>query len=219
MGKVITFEGIDGTGKTFWAKKLSEYFSDNSIYLDKKSLECSERKYIQEVGKNLGKVIWKAQENDPIELLSDRGWLFLHLAWLYIFQENVLLPLKNKYEIVFLDGWYYKILSRFMKKEMYDENFLISLFENLEKPQKSIFLDKDISTCYNQKTSFTKCELGRMDGIVGNEKESFIKYQSSIRHNYIRLIDAKIMSNVVYINDIDSDAIYSKCVEIVKQEL
>ena len=102
---------------------------------------------------------------------------------------------------------------------MYDENFLISLFENLEKPQKSIFLDKDISTCYNQKTSFTKCELGRMDGIVGNEKESFIKYQSSIRHNYIRLIDAKIMSNVVYINDIDSDAIYSKCVEIVKQEL
>ena len=186
-GKLISFEGVDGAGKTYWAKQMQQYFGEKSIFLSRKELVPSQNEYLNKVNQQLGNILWKSESGDPIELLTDSGWLHLHLAWYHIFDNNIIQPLKEQFEYIFIDGWYYKIMARFMKKEEYSNVTLWKLFSELCQADKIIFLDENIELCYKRKTVFTKCELGKMDDVIGSEKEAFIRYQTQIREAYLEI--------------------------------
>lgn len=207
MGKIISFEGIDGTGKSFWAEKMGNCIFDNSIFITKKTLYYSEVEYVKKIGEHMQDILWGSRDEDPIELLTNEGWLYLHLFWYTIFSKNVLEVFSKKYDYIFLDGWFYKILARYMEKKKFDIKVLEQLFEHLVVPDLIVYLDIKPDVCYKRKKVFNKCELGGMDGIQGEQKECFVNYQSLIRQNYLYLLDSindrhKIIVNEDQINEL-----------------
>lgn len=215
MGKIVTFEGIDGCGKSYWANHIAKCFNTESVYINKKSMHYAQNDYVKKVGENIGHVLWGASEEAPIELLEDKGWLFIYLSWLTIFQKNVIYPLKEKYKYIFLDGWYYKMLSRFMAKNIWGEDYLTELFSGLINPDVCFFLDIGIEECYQRKDFFTKCELGRMDGFEGNDKNCFFEYQNMIREKYIYLIKKKNIHHTYIINSTKNGYMQNRIIEVL----
>ena len=195
MGQIISFEGIDGAGKTYWAQSIADFLGEQAIYITRKNMAASNNAYINEMGRHFEKILWKSGYELPVELIPDEAWLCLHLAWYFIFQENVLKQLLRKYKYVILDGWFYKILARFWIKSEYTNQVLLERFEDLINADRIFFLDINPQKCFERKESFSKCELGLLDGEERNNAASFISYQNKVRKSYYEVfasLDLKI---------------------------
>ena len=207
MGTLISFEGIDGSGKSFWAEKIANEIGKEAIYITRKEMMIENNKFLEEVEFHLKNVLWDTDNDSPIELLTDSGWLYLHLCWYHIYQENVLKPLLRKYKYVFIDGWYYKILARFLTKKEYSDEMLIPMFERLKDADKIIFLDVSIYKCFNRKKNFNQCEIGRLDGEEGEMRKSFMNYQEKVRSAYYKVFERNNIDLHILGDDINKEQI------------
>lgn len=191
VGKLIIILGVDGAGKSTCLRHISTIMDARNItYL------CLERKGFQEYAEefqvsqyickymeHLGIILWGAHANDPVTELSDNVWLYMHTIWYEVFQTYILEPALHKYNYVFLDSWFYKIMARFLVNKRYQTENLFAVFGKLIKGDMGIMLDTDIQLCLERKSVLSQGEVGRhhIDLTETNPQRRFVEYQMKVR--------------------------------------
>lgn len=187
MGQMICFEGIDGSGKTTVAHHACDIVNSetgkSACMLSKKSTDYSSD-YLQDITGNFKKILWKNGVGNPVHEVTDHGWLFLHAAWYTIMANNILREKTEAYDFVFMDGWYYKIMARFLTKENFDAALVKTVFEHLPKGDVVFFLDASPEACLKRKKDYTDAELGANEHVTGDTEARFLTYQSGVYDTY-----------------------------------
>ncbi|MCL2606762.1 MAG: hypothetical protein FWD93_05740 [Coriobacteriia bacterium] len=187
MGLFVCIEGIDGSGKSTVANQVCEILNqsqaNSACLLDRKNTEY-DSEYLSSLMTDFKNVLWKEGIGKPVREVTDHGWLFFHAAWYTIVAANTLPRRLETYEYVLMDGWIYKIMSRFMAKGDFDTDLVSRIFEHLPRGDKIFFLEASPAICYERKTSFTDAEIGENEGISGEVKDRFISYQAKVLECY-----------------------------------
>jgi len=192
MGKFIVIEGIDGSGKTTIANRVSERLNDNgykTIFVNKKNTDvCDE--YIKKFMGNIRKSLWENSPTDPVGEVPEKAWLFLHSLWYTMMEEKVINKLVDDYEFVIMDGWYYKFLARHLTNGEFDFDLSYSIINTLRKGDYTFLLDIKPEECFKRRGDFKPSELGAHE-IKQEEKEEkafikFVRYQSMVRNQYLK---------------------------------
>ena len=114
-GKLITFEGIDGVGKTTVSKKVSDRLKEqgmNIVYINKKDINIYESEYVRNHMNTIKTVLWDYNPKERLFDLGDNHWLYLNLAWFSTLYDYAIKKELSKGNLVLTDGWYYKLYSR-----------------------------------------------------------------------------------------------------------
>jgi len=177
-GKLIVFEGIDGSGKTTISRLFFKYLEDNKINTSW-FREPSDSKW----GKKIRKL---ANEMDSIPI-NDEFKYFLEDRKLDV-KNNILPSLKNG-KIVILDRYYFSSACYQGARGM-DVNMIIS--ENRKfspEPDLLFLIDVDIPTAMKRIKSSRIVEAKLF------EKESYLekvrKNYIDLKFDFIRIIDGK----------------------------
>ncbi len=185
-GKLITFEGIDGVGKTTISEKIADSLRKeglNVTYINKKDIDIYDSEYVRNHMKVIKSVLWDYNPKERLFDLGDNHWLYLNLSWFATLYDSVIYKELSQGKIVITDGWYYKLYSRFVIKNKYSENTLDSIFFNVPEPDLVYYLSADISSILSRRNEFLPTEFGEMDAnkkLLKNEKEKFIDYQTRV---------------------------------------
>lgn len=177
-GKLIVFEGIDGSGKTTISKLFFKYLEDNNINTSW-FREPSDSKW----GKKIRKL---ADEMDSIPI-KDEFRYFLEDRKLDV--ENNILPSLEKGKIVILDRYYFSSACYQGARGM-DVKMIIN--ENRKfspEPDLLFLIDVDIPTAMSRIKSSRAIEAKLF------EKESFLlkvrENYLNLKSDFIRIIDGK----------------------------
>ena len=169
MSKLINLEGIDGSGKTSTAKKIVEKLRQENIsckFIDKKFSDYSNRD-VRMYAESIKKMIWY-DDDDPHRFVTNQGWLYLHGLWYSLLYENYI---KNCTEdILIVDGWFYKIYTRFLLKEKFDMELLDKVLKSVDVCDEVYFLDIEPEECFNRRTKYSFKEIGGYDFAVSDYK-------------------------------------------------
>ena len=92
------------------------------------------------------------------------------------------------------DGWYYKLYSRFVIKDKYDQNVLDDIFFNVPEPDFVYYLNADSSTILSRRAEFLPTEFGEMDAnekLLTDKTNKFISYQARVKRVLDNLSEQK----------------------------
>lgn len=218
MGIFITFEGIDGSGKTTLSKLTCQTLIEkriNAVMISKKDTDYSSS-YLSHFMKQFGVILWDNNIGNPVYEVTDHAWLFIHAAWYRIMAENLINPKLKEYDVVLLDGWFYKILSRFMAKSDFNNDLVDKVFGILPRGDLVIYLNADVIECYNRKKTFTDAEIGVNEKLTGSVKDRFVKYQEAVKMEYFNLAH-KNNWNIINANN-SLDEMSSKVMNVVMRK-
>lgn len=186
QGKFIILEGIDGSGKTTIAEMLTDRLQQEGMganFLNKKYSDYPEG-FLREFTKKIGDALWTPTHGAPVTDVTDFGWYYLHATWYSVLANNALRNSLEEFEYTIMDGWYYKILARFLAKDKYEAADLALPFKHLPKGDLVMYLDIDPRIAVERKTGFSDAELGRNEGLSGDAVNDFIAYQSTVKDVY-----------------------------------
>lgn len=186
QGKFIILEGIDGSGKTTIAKMLTSRLRQAGVkanFLNKKYSDYPEG-FLRGFTEKIGDALWTPTSDAPVTDVTDFGWYYLHATWYSVLANNALRESLEQYEYTIMDGWYYKILVRFLAKDKYKADDLALPFQHLPKGDMVIYLDIAPQVAVERKTGFSDAELGRNEGLSGDAISDFITYQSGVKDVY-----------------------------------
>lgn len=192
-GLFVSLEGIDACGKTTTAKQVVDLLNSKgfrSVLLEKKSIEYPTF-YLKLFMKKFKDLLWDYKMGDPVTEISDYGWINMHALWYDNMYNHMIKPNLEKYEIVLLDSWYQKILTRYMLKENFNQDLLNSIFSHLPEGDLTIMLDVSPQKCWERREHFKVSELGGHDDIEGSPKEKFCNYQNAVRKKFLSLSENK----------------------------
>ena len=186
-GKLITFEGIDGVGKTTVSKKVSDRLKEqgmNIVYINKKDINIYESEYVRNHMNTIKTVLWDYNPKERLFDLGDNHWLYLNLAWFSTLYDYAIKKELSKGNLVLTDGWYYKLYSRFVIKGKYAQNVLDDIFFNVPEPDFVYYLNAGFSTILSRRTEFLPTEFGEMDAntkLLTDKTNKFIDYQARVK--------------------------------------
>jgi thymidylate kinase len=182
-GKVVSFEGGDGAGKSTVASSLATMLNDRglSTKLIRPKHSTFKHDYVAEHMGRISQVLWEGNIPGPRNLFGNLHWVYLSASWFQAVDEHIVQPALKEYEYVVLDSWFHKLLVRFhfKGKDIYDEAF--HCFSRLTKPDIIFMLDVSPQVAATRKNSFGYAETGNFDGLTGVNRHNFILYQSQIR--------------------------------------
>ncbi|MCH9649693.1 MAG: hypothetical protein K0U98_15750 [Deltaproteobacteria bacterium] len=181
-GRLVCFEGIDGSGKTTVAHRVAEALGEKegqAIFVERRGLDYPED-YQRRRMRLFHEVIWEYGD-DPIHELGDLHSLYIMAGWFAVLDRCRIGPLLTRYDHVVIDNWYYKFVARYALKEEMNFQHVTDCFSHLTRPDKVVLLDVSPSVAAARKDSFNLAEAGLLDGFDGDPKESFIRYQTAVR--------------------------------------
>jgi len=190
-GKFISLEGLDGAGKTTTAERVAKLFSTRGkdvVFVGRTTPQVADgylRKHMEAVRAAIYECY--SELDYPINELGNKHWLYLIASWLHALDQSVVKPLIADGRHVIIDGWFYKILSRFSLKQDLDKAHIEACFTGLTVPDSVILLDIDPGVAASRKTTFTYSESGNMDGWCGRTRQNFLEYQRLVREEVIKL--------------------------------
>ena len=205
MGILVGIEGIDGSGKTTVIKPLVEKLKTLGVRtkaLNKRKVDYADNR-ITKYAKAISELIWY-KSDDPYYFVTSQGWLYLHAIWYTMLIENEIIPSLNQYDVIVVDGWYYKIYSKFLLKDRFNEGLLSEVIGSLRKCDKVFMLDVNPSICWNRRAKFKYTEMGGYDNNIEDPRSSYINYQSSIK-NIMREMAQKDDWTIVNTDDLSID--------------
>ena len=177
---LIVVEGLDGSGKSTFSKKLAKAFND----ADKDVVVGNfiQQDYIKEI------LLKTKYENvEPYSFM-----LMYALGLVHFFSSTVMPALLNN-KIVILDRYCYTVLTKGAVHGINIE-WLKDVLRILRNPDQIVYMDTPVETCFQRKTKTERilsywecgCDLfGEKHGAREKYceelyKESFLKYQSLI---------------------------------------
>lgn len=215
--KLVSFEGIDGAGKTTCLDKLAA-INDAvwpSCFLAKRQLEALAPEDLREQMALLKQQIWPERQDPPgtKRTLSD---LFLMYGWFCIICE-VIEPLLDQKHI-FVDGWYFKSLCRFSTRSASERALAERIYATIRKPDIVIYFDVTPEVAAVRKQAFSPSECGLLDGYSGPEQSAFIKYQTQQRALYSALAETENW-HLIDVCSLDADATAQKVITYLSDHL
>lgn len=180
-GRLVTFEGGDGAGKSTLARSLVEGLQRRGIkavLVDKKSADFGSP-HLKERMSCLRKVLWDYPRDAHIGAWGDPHWFHLLVSWYSILDQCRIRPLLAEGSFVVVDNWYYKFAARFMLASGFDRQYILSSFAHLTEPDNIIFLDVPPELAVRRRKEFSATEMGRLDGSAGSS-EDFVSYQKKV---------------------------------------
>ncbi|MGN6109750.1 MAG: hypothetical protein ACTHU0_31875 [Kofleriaceae bacterium] len=176
---LISFEGIDGAGKSLLARGLVERLRDAGLaakLLEKKAIPPLTPGSAQRLA-HLRDAIWAEEQSEDV--LGTHFSLYLLAAWYSAIGRCVS---RDAGELAIIDGWYHRVVAKAFLRGGFDRAWLASLFEHIPRPAYTILLDIDPGLSFDRKRTFTASELGHWDGCRSGElRRDFISYQRRVR--------------------------------------
>lgn len=181
---LVTFEGIDGAGKTTVSRRLFELLQEDfpaAHYYERSTTEFADpdvrRKMTQ-----LGDVIWTRDVGRRTENpLTDEYWLFLLAAWFSVIDRHLLDLRRREGSLTLFESWYYRLVAKFLQKG-FDREWMLSLFATIEEPDLVVLLDVPPRLAWERRPSFSAYEIGAWDRpAVSDPCLSFCRYQENVR--------------------------------------
>ena len=205
-GRLICFEGIDGSGKTTIACRVAKALgleNSRAAFVERRSADYP-REYQTRRMALYHQLIWEYGD-DPIHELGDLHSLYIMAGWFAVLDGVKVRPLLERHEHVIVDNWYYKFAARYALKKDVDFRHVLDCFSRLTRPHAVVFLDVSPETAAARKTSFNLAETGSHDGFAGDPRDSFVRYQSAVS-GVLRTFAAEEGWIVVPVEESESEA-------------
>jgi dTMP kinase len=174
-GRFITFEGIEGSGKTYQTKRLSDYLIKNDYLVDIVREPGATR-----VGEQIRKVLLNP---DHSELCSYTELLLYYAARAQIVDEKIMPALASD-RIVLCDRFYDSSRAYQQYGRGLDKKLLDVLDENFVKvhPALTILIDIPVDVGLARRGKETG-EFGKLDRLEAEAHE----FHQRVRHGYLEL--------------------------------
>lgn len=185
MGKIISFEGIHGCGKSTQARMLYSYLLDNNFDV----------RHFSSQDKSLSKYIMKFLEKEGPQSTEILFYLALanDLTLNKEFEEN-------PNSIFILDRYIYtNIVSTYAAGKNID--WIMETAKILKSPDITYLLDLSSKEAYKRKNQITN-EIERGEFQLKSSMQGFFKYQNKMRKAYLEI--AKKDSKVIILNGMKS---------------
>ena len=213
---LIAFEGIDGCGKTTISKlvytKLKSKIKHVKFY--KKSSPDFDHPYVRKQMLQLQELIWPPDVLPTHNVLGDLYWLFLNAAWFSVVQRNRREHFQSEKNLILFDGWYYRLITRFINKG-FDKEWILSLFATVKEPDIIVMLDIDPQIAWRRRSGFKPSEIGNWDGFTEDSFTSYCRYQGDTRKELLRFAKEKSWFVVSQTDKATTDEICSLIYEYI----
>jgi thymidylate kinase len=191
-GRLVVFEGIDGSGKTTTAQRLAQDLVGDGhlcVFLPKRHIPENDP-YVADHMKALADVIWDRAKSAPNHLLGYEHWIHLMAAYFAAFDHTCVQPLLDTGTTVIVDNWIYKFIMRISLASDIPLETVLAAFDGVAVPDRVYFLDVPAETAAARKTEFTWSETGDTSTVrpsPSDEIASFVRYQTGVRDRYLEL--------------------------------
>ncbi len=203
-GIFITFEGIDGSGKSTQIKKLARFFKENNY----NNVFFTKEPGGTDLGDNVRKLLLKNQKIQS----SPETQILLHVASRFEHFKKLILPSIKKKKIVISDRYEDSTVAYQCgnnKKLNSLLKYLNShLFKKLE-PDLTILLD------IKPHLAIERLKKRKSNNLFDNKTISFY---SSVRNNYIKISKQKKRINVIT-SSIPEEELFKKIKKLIFQEI
>jgi len=169
LGKLITFCGLDGSGKTTMINRLQEYLNIQGIstMITKQPTEIVRKSEI-----------FRSFIDKPSQEQFDYMALTLFAAADRVQHSNhVILPALKKGYTVLSDRYFYSCLANFRVMGFGKENWIYKIVKYISKPDIAFFLDTEVDTAISRVRNRR------------NERDRYIdiNFQKKLREEYLNL--------------------------------
>ena len=191
---LIALEGIDGSGKSTLTKllydKLKAYTPDVKHY--HKLSPAFDHPYVRRHMRQLRRIMAvPAAEQRYLNTVGERHWLFLAAAWFAAVQTNRIAPEPTRHRLLLMDGWYYRLIAKFLYKGGYEREWLFSLFSTVTEPDLVVLLDVDPALAWKRRPTFKPNEIGVYERRSAEGENSdfqlYCRYQAALRETLLQL--------------------------------
>jgi dTMP kinase len=186
---LVTFEGIDGAGKTTVSRRLFELLREElpgAGYYARSSADFPDPDVQRKMVK-LAEVIWTRDVGRRAENpFTDEYWLFLLAAWFSVLDRQLLTVRRQEGWLTIFESWYYRLIAKFLQKG-FDRDWMLSLFATVEEPDLVVLLDIPPQLAWHRRPAFSTYEVGAWDSpAVDDPHVSFCCYQEKVRAQLLR---------------------------------
>ena len=212
MGKLITIEGISGSGKTYYFNKLrEEYKNDDRIFFNCEITDGNHENY----GSKIFEILY-SKKSRFFDIGNPKAETLLITAKQAFDEDNFILPALKDDKIVISDRGFDTICI--IEGIMYTKKYGGNLIENVETlycvlkyfnrvPDTTILLDGNINN------AITRAEI--RDGLPYTKEELKILNECSMLYNYKANEERFITIN----RDQDCNDVYQQIKDVIEKEL
>lgn len=187
-GKLITFCGLDGCGKTTLIKMLEKYLKNRGItpVITKQPTDAVRQSQI-----------FRTYMDNPDHSAYDYRALSLFAASDRVQHTNkFIVPMLDKGEVVISDRYFYSCLANLRARGYLEDTWIYEIAKHMQKPDISFFIDIDVETAVNRVRSRE------------SEKNRYIDIalQYRLRQQYLKI--AEDVGGIVISSDKEADACF-----------
>lgn len=179
-GRLITFVGGDGAGKSTLAARLHQALSDAgkaAILVGKHTTDVPAGPELSAYLDRLNELVYR-RDTDVAKACGDHYWLLALASWYTLQDQLVVQPALAAGTHVILDNAHHKIAARYAVNSEVSTSLAEQVFAHLTEPDAVFFLDIGAREALARKCSFTSLEAGHS----GTDAEDFIRYQDTVLH-------------------------------------
>ncbi|MFD0371109.1 dTMP kinase [Streptomyces sp. NPDC127114] len=177
-GRLITFIGGDGAGKSTLAARLHQALNDaghDAILVSKHSTSVPAEPELSAYLNRLNELVYR-RDPSVAKACGDHYWLLALASWYTLQDRLVVRPALAAGIHVVLDNAHHKILARYAVNPEVPARLTEQVFAHLTEPDLVFFLDITAREALARKGSFTSLESGHS----GGGSEDFIRYQDIV---------------------------------------
>jgi len=167
-GKLITFCGLDGCGKSTMIKMMSEHLGETAnVFITKQPTEAMRKSHI-----------FKKIQNAPVYDEYDYRSLALLASGDRVQHSNrIIVPALKEGKTVLSDRYFYSCLANLYARGYEDDTWIYEVSSFIPKPDIALFLDVDVETAIKRIRS-RKFEKDRYINV---------KLQYKLRAQYLKI--------------------------------
>lgn len=177
-GRLITFVGGDGAGKSTLATRLHQALNDaghEAILVGKHTTDIPADPELSAYLDHLNQLVYR-RDARVAQACGDHYWLLALASWYTLQDRLVIRPALATGTHVILDNAHHKILARYAVNPEVPARLAEQVFAHLTDPDLVFFLNIDAREALNRKGSFTSLEAGHS----GDGNADFIRYQDTV---------------------------------------
>ncbi len=185
----MVLEGMDGAGKSAAATRLMKRLWRDGVpatFVDAKRPRLADP-FLSTRMKTHAAILWEGGGDEPRQILCDEHWVHLSASWYHAVAQHVIEPSLDEPQVSVADGWFYKLLARFVVKRAAIAELAQASYATLVRPDVTFLLDVDPAIAASRKSSFGLSETGHFDGLSGATRSNFISYQSRVREALLEM--------------------------------